>query len=79
MSQQKITFIDILAKLAKYFMKGAECFMKIKLDVVKVVGYAATGLGIAGTLLANWASEKKTDNTIAEKVSEALAKQTKES
>lgn len=53
--------------------------MKIKLDVVKVVGYAATGLGIAGTLLANWASEKKTDNTIAEKVSEALAKQTKES
>lgn len=53
--------------------------MKIKLDMAKVVGYAATGLGIAGTLLSNWASDKKTDETIAKKVSEALANQAKES
>lgn len=54
-----------------------------KLDtatVAKVVGIAGTVVGLAGTLMSNWAGEKKTDETIAKKVAEALAKsQTEES
>lgn len=46
--------------------------MKKNLDVVKLVGVAATALGIASTLLSGWANERNTENLISEKVNEAI-------
>ena len=41
---------------------------------VKVIGIVASVVGVAATLVGNWAGEKQTDAKIAEKVAEALAK-----
>jgi biopolymer transport protein ExbB/TolQ len=51
----------------------------MKINVGTVVAVAGTVLGIAGNLLSNYASGKKQEETIAKKVAEALAAQTKES
>lgn len=40
---------------------------------IKVVGIAASIVGVVATLAGNWASEKQQEAKIAEKVAEALA------
>jgi hypothetical protein len=51
--------------------KGGKCFMNNKL--VKVIGLAASVVGVVASVATNWANEKKLDDKIAGKVSEALA------
>lgn len=51
--------------------------MKTKVNVIKIVGIAASVAGAVATLVGNWAGEKQQDAKIAEKVGEALAKTTK--
>lgn len=46
----------------------------MKIDLVKVIGIAGTVLGLGATLMSNYASDKKTEKEIEEKVAEALAK-----
>lgn len=41
---------------------------------IKIIGIAASVVGAAATLAANWAGEKQQDAKIAEKVAEAVAK-----
>ena len=41
---------------------------------IKIIGYAATAIGIGTTLVSDWVGEKKTDATIEKKVAEAIAK-----
>ena len=41
---------------------------------IKIIGYAATAIGIGATLVSDWVGEKKTDATIEKKVAEAIAK-----
>lgn len=45
--------------------------------VVKVIGIAATAVGMVATLVGNWAGEKQLDAKISEKVAEAIANATK--
>lgn len=40
---------------------------------IKVVGVAATVLGVAASVVGSWAGEKQQDAKIAEKIAEALA------
>ena len=40
--------------------------------VVKIIGFAATAIGVVATLLSEWANEKKMDQKIEEAVNEAL-------
>lgn len=47
--------------------------------VVKIIGLAASAVGIVATLIGNWASERKQEDVITEKVAEAFAKFKKES
>lgn len=47
--------------------------------VIKIVGLAASALGVVASLAASWASDKKIDNEITEKVNEAIANMNKES
>ena len=42
------------------------------LDKMKVVGIAATVIGLGASLLSDWVSDKKTDKEITEKVNEAV-------
>lgn len=42
------------------------------IKVVKVIGIAASVLGAAATLVANWAGDKQMDATITEKVAKAV-------
>ena len=42
--------------------------------LVKVLGLAATVVGVAATLVTDWVNEQKMDEKIEEKVNEALAK-----
>lgn len=42
---------------------------------IKAIGLAATVLGLGATLITDWVNEKKMDEMIEEKVSEALARQ----
>lgn len=51
----------------------------MKIDVIKVVSVIGTLLGVAGTLVSSYATQKQQDETIAKKVAEALAKQAEES
>lgn len=44
--------------------------------MVKIIGFVASVVGVAATLVGNWAGEKQTDAKIAEKVAEALANAT---
>jgi hypothetical protein len=47
-------------------------------NLIKVLGIAATALGMAATLLSDWVNEKKMDEKIEEKVNEAIAKKDEE-
>lgn len=44
-----------------------------KLDTVKLVGFAGMILGFVATQIGNWAQERQMEQTIEEKVDEALA------
>lgn len=46
--------------------------------LLKGIGLAATVVGIGANLASNWVSEKQMENTIEEKVEEALNKKEKE-
>lgn len=46
--------------------------------LIKVLGLAATVVGVAATLVTDWVNEQKMDEKIEEKVNEALAKRTNE-
>ena len=43
-------------------------------NLIKILGMAATVIGMGATLLTEWVNDKKMDERIAEKVIEALAK-----
>lgn len=45
------------------------------INFVKVASVLGMALGLAGTLVSNWAGQKSMDDTIAKKVAEALANQ----
>jgi hypothetical protein len=47
------------------------------MNFVKIAGIVGTALGIAGTILSSWATQKATDQAIAKKVAEAFADQVK--
>lgn len=42
--------------------------------LIKILGIAATAIGMGATLITNWVDGKKMDEKIEEKVNEALAK-----
>ena len=44
---------------------------------IKVLGVVATVVGMGATLVSNWVGEKNLDDKITEKVTKALADQTK--
>lgn len=46
--------------------------------LIKVLGIAATVVGMGATLLTDWVNEKKMDEKIEEKVNKALAKKDEE-
>ena len=46
--------------------------------LIKILGIAATVVGMGATLLTDWVNEKKMDEKIEEKVNEALAKKDEE-
>lgn len=48
-----------------------------KIDTLKLIGLAATGLGFLATLISDKVSEKQLVKTVEEKVAEALANQEK--
>ena len=41
--------------------------------IIKVIGFAATIIGIGTTLINDWVSDKKMDERIGERISAALA------
>lgn len=47
--------------------------MITKSKMIKVLGLAATAIGVAATLITDWVNEQKMDEKIEEKVNEALA------
>lgn len=53
-------------------MKGGNCFMNSKL--IKILGIAATAIGIGATLVTDWVNDKKMDEKIEQKIIEALTK-----
>jgi hypothetical protein len=53
-------------------MKGGNCFMDSKL--IKILGIAATAIGMGATLVTDWVNDKKMDEKIEQKVIEALTK-----
>ena len=57
-------------------MKGGNCFMNSKL--IKILGIAATAIGMGATLVTDWVNDKKTDEKIEQKVNEAFAKREEE-
>lgn len=52
--------------------------MNKKLSAVKLIGFVGVGLGMLATLVSNYAQEKQMEETIEEKVNEALAKRDEE-
>lgn len=42
--------------------------------LIKILGIAATAIGMGATLVTDWVNDKKMDEKIGEKVIEALAK-----
>ena len=42
--------------------------------LIKILGMAATAIGMGATLITEWVNEKKMDKKIEEKVTEALTK-----
>jgi hypothetical protein len=57
-------------------MKGGNCFM-INEKMVKILGIAATVVGMGATLLTDWVNDKKMDEKIIKKINEALANREK--
>ena len=49
-----------------------------KKHMIKVLGLAATAIGMVATLVTDWVNDKKMDEKIDEKICEALAKQNNE-
>ncbi len=47
-------------------------------SVVKVLGTVATVVGLAASLLSDWAKDRQMNEKIEEKVNEAIAKRNKE-
>ena len=47
--------------------------------LIKILGMAATAMGIGATLITSWVDDKKMDNKIEQKVIEALTKIKEES
>ena len=47
--------------------------MKLNSNIIKVVGFAATILGLAATVVTDWVNEKKMEEMVDEKVQAALA------
>jgi hypothetical protein len=47
--------------------------------LIKILGIAATAIGIGATLITDWVNDKKMDEKIEEKVNEAFAKREEES
>lgn len=47
-------------------------------NLIKILGIAATIVGMGATLISEWVNEKKMDEKIEEKVNEALAKKDEE-
>ena len=43
-------------------------------QAIKIVGMAATVVGLGATVVAGWVEDKKTDFVIEKKVAEAIAK-----
>ena len=43
-------------------------------NLIKIIGLAASLLGIGATLVSDWVNEKKMDEKIGEKIGEALTK-----
>lgn len=52
--------------------------MSTKSKMIKVLGLAATVIGVAATLVTDWVNEQKMDEKIEEKVNEALTKRDEE-
>lgn len=46
--------------------------------LIKILGIAATAIGMGATLITDWVNDKKTDEKIEEKVNDALAKRDEE-
>ena len=56
-------------------MKGGTAMnITDKANIIKVLGVAATVIGMGATLLTDWVNDKKMDEKIAEKVLEAITK-----
>ena len=56
-------------------MKGGTAMnVTDKANIIKILGVAATVIGMGATLLTDWDNDKKMDEKIAEKVLEAIAK-----
>ena len=63
------------AKFAWTIMKGGTAMnITDKTNIIKILGVAATVIGMGATLLTDWVNDKKMDEKIAEKVLEAIAK-----
>ena len=45
---------------------------------IKILGMAATAIGMGATLITDWVNDKKMDEKIEEKVNEALAEREEE-
>lgn len=54
-------------------MKGGKYFMNNS-KLIKILGMAATVIGIGATLINDWVTDKKMDEKIEKKVIEALTK-----
>ncbi len=48
--------------------------MKTNSKLIKILGLAATVIGVAATLVTDWVNDQKMDEKIEAKVNEALAK-----
>jgi len=47
-------------------------------NLIKVIGFAATLIGMGATLISDWVAEKKMDAAVEEKINEALAEKSNE-
>jgi acyl-coenzyme A synthetase/AMP-(fatty) acid ligase len=47
-------------------------------NLIKIIGFAATAIGVIATIAQGWVSEKQMEERIDEKVSKALAESQKE-
>ena len=50
----------------------------INTKFIKVLGFAATAIGMCSTLVVDWVNDKKMDEKIEEKLNEALARRDEE-